>query len=510
MAAEPPPGEGATGSAPAAGTTDAALLRSLLPLTTVVSIGAVIVALDALIVNVALETMSGRLHAPLSTIQWVVTGYTLSLAMVIPLGGWAGHRFGHRRLWMWSLVAFVASSTLCGLSWSAWSLIAFRVLQGIGGGLIIPTGQSIVIQAAGGRRLGSVMGRLNLPLLIGPVLGPTLGGLLIDSLGWRSIFFVNVPICVVVLVLGLRYVPRDAPEPGRGVDWVGLALFSPGLVGIVFGLSDMAGPQGPTATSAVALLVGVVLVAGYFAHARTVGSEHSLIDAALFARRSFLAPVTVGFLFNLLMSGALVLLPLYWQLDRGESALRAGLLVMPQGIGSLITLSVIGRLTDRYGARRLAPVGIVLAVCGTLPYVFLGPTTSYAVLCVALLVRGMGVSCLATPAYAAAYQSLGRPQIPRATTAYNITSRVGGAVGVALAVLVLAQQMDRALPGSRGVTLSAQAVQRVRTEPHLAVSVAHAFGWSFAVLAVVTAAVAIPAFFLPRFLPRPGGGRVPG
>src|ERR1700749_1731951 len=179
----------------------------------VVILGAIMSVLDTTIVNVALNTLSTDLHTPLDNIQWVVTGYMLALAAVIPVTGWAAARFGARRLYVISLILFTAGSALCGLSWSASSLIGARVLQGLGGGMIMPIGQMILVRAAGPQNMARVMSAIGVPIILAPVFGPTIGGLLLDNIGWQWIFFVNLPVGIAAVVAAMRLLPKSEPAP---------------------------------------------------------------------------------------------------------------------------------------------------------------------------------------------------------------------------------------------------------------------------------------------------------
>src|SRR4051795_3579899 len=218
---------------------DEPLSREVWIVASVVVIGVIMSILDTTIVNVALETLSRELHASLSTIQWVSTGYLLSLALVIPLTGWLSERYGAKRIWMISVALFGIGSALCGAAWSAESLIFFRILQGLGGGMIMPVGMSLLAQTAGPHRVGRVMSVIGVPMLLGPILGPVIGGLIVDTISWRWIFYVNIPIVVLALVLAARVLHPDAGRADAGrLDWQGLALLSPGLAAIVFGLSE--------------------------------------------------------------------------------------------------------------------------------------------------------------------------------------------------------------------------------------------------------------------------------
>src|SRR3954469_654936 len=223
--------------------------RPVLAAAAVVVCGAVMTILDSTIVNVAIERLGQAFDARLSTIQWVSSAYLLAIAAVIPLAGWAVDRFGTRRVFMTAVAAFAAGSLLCGLAWSAEALIALRVLQGLGGGLVMPVGMTILAHAAGPERMGRVMALVGVPMLLAPALGPVIGGALLDGASWRLIFFINLPIAVVALVLAARVLPRTTVRRDTRLDVVGLALLAPGLAGLIAGL-----------TSPVWLVAGVLLV----------------------------------------------------------------------------------------------------------------------------------------------------------------------------------------------------------------------------------------------------------
>src|SRR5690242_18692030 len=210
-------------------TADAGLDRGVLMVASVVVLGAIMSILDVTVVNVAINTLARDFKTSLSTIQWVATGYTLALATVIPLTGWAADRFGTKRLYITSISLFVAGSVLSGLAWSSGSLIAFRVLQGLGGGMLMPAGMTILTRAAGPQRVGLVMAIIGVPMLLGPILGPVLGGWLVTDFSWRWIFFINVPIGAAALFMSLRVLPRDIPDAAHRLDWKGLIVLSPAL-----------------------------------------------------------------------------------------------------------------------------------------------------------------------------------------------------------------------------------------------------------------------------------------
>ena len=402
-----------------------------------VVVGLGMALLDTTIVNVALDAIARELHAPLSTIQWVSTAYLLTLAVVIPLAGWFTERIGARRVWLGAVGVFVLGSALCGASWSIGALIAFRVVQGIGGGLIMPVGIGLIASTAGPARMGRVMSVVGVPMLLVPVLGPVIGGVLVDETSWRWIFYINVVLGAVALVLAARLLPRNpAAATKPSLDWLGLALLAPGLAGIVFGLSEVQSHGGIGSPVAWAPLAGgIVLVAGFAIHARR--ARQPLVDVRLFGRPPFTAAAATLFFTGAALYGGLFVMPLYYQLARGASPLVAGLLVAPQGLGAALATPLAGRLTDRHGGGIVAVVGLGLVTLATIPLMFVTEDTNYSWLAVVLLIRGLGVGASLTPATAAAYSTLDRAEIPRATGVVSVLQQLGGSIGVTVLAVVL-------------------------------------------------------------------------
>jgi EmrB/QacA subfamily drug resistance transporter len=448
---------------------------ALLKLAGILVLGALAPLLDSTIVNVALHTLGRELGAPVATIQWVTTGYLLALSMAIPATGWAVRRFGGKRVWLASLALFLAGSVLSGIAWSTASLIAFRVLQGVGGGLMLPVLQTLLLRAAGGRRIGRLMAVVTLPALIGPIFGPVVGGLIVGHLSWRWIFFVNVPIVLLAVALAWRFLPADAPEGGGQLDWPGLLLLSPGLAGLVDGLAQ-AGERGGFAHPAVLLpLAAAALLLTAFV-LRSLRIRAPLIDLRIFRSRSFGASSALLFLSGLALFGPMLLLPLYYQQVRGETVVAAGLLLAPQGLGSLLARAA-GGLADRIGPRPVVLGGILLTALGTLPFVLAGGRTGYLVLALALVVRGVGLSSANLAVMVGAYQGMPRERIPDASSTTRIMQQLGGSFGAAVLATVLQQQLI-AHSGAGGQALAFD----------------HAFGWALA----LTALAAVPALLLPR------------
>jgi EmrB/QacA subfamily drug resistance transporter len=349
----------------ASGRMDPALVRLVIVLLT----GAIPALLDTAIVNVAVNTIGHDLHTTVSSVQWVITGYLLSFAMVIPLSGWALARFGGRTVWLASLSLFLAGSIASGAAWNIGSLVAFRVAQGLGGGMLTPLLTTLLVQAAGAKRMGRLMAAISLPVVVVPIFGPVVGGLIISNVSWRWCFYVNVPICLAGLVLAWRGLPA-ARAPGRPprLDVPGLLLLPPAIIALLYGLAQVSSSGGfGSATVIVSLSAGTVLLAGYVVYALSAPGE-PLVDLRLLRVRAFAGASSMMFLAGLSIYGAMLLLPLYFQQVRQDSALTAGLLMAPQGIGSLLPRTMAGRLVDAIGPRLVAVAGMLVAAAGTVPF----------------------------------------------------------------------------------------------------------------------------------------------
>jgi EmrB/QacA subfamily drug resistance transporter len=478
------------------------LTPEIVTLAAVVVLGSIMTILDATIVNVALPTLGREFGTSISVIQWVPTIYLLAFASVIPLTGWASERFGAKRVWLVSLAVFMLGSLLCGLSRSVTELIVFRVLQGLGGGMIMPVGQAILARAAGPTRIGRVMSIVGVPLLLGPVAGPAIGGAIVGSTTWRWIFFVNLPVGAVALALALWLLPTSPTRPRTRLDIRGLVLASGGIAILLFGLGRVAtGGASQSALGLVACVAGLALVASFGIHA--LRTQHPLIDVRLFARRGFTAAALTNLVLGMALFGVALLLPLYFEIVRGRTPLETGLLLIPQGLGAALAMPVAGSLTDRIGARPVVVTGIGLALAGTAAYTQITATTPYAYLAAALLAVGAGLGATITPSMAVAFQSAGRESIASATGAIGTIQRVAGSLGTALLAVTLQRAMTAALPGFRGgvAQAGALAAERAGALPALA----HSFGVTFWLALALTAAALAPALLLPRPARRQAG-----
>src|SRR5689334_8076986 len=354
-------------------------------------VGGIAAILDSTMVTLAIRTLMVKLPSTTDRIQWVTTGFLLAMAVAIPVTGWAERRWGGRRVWMAALVLFVLASVLCAGAWSDTALIGCRVLQGFSAGLIFPLMQTLAVRAAGGRVNSRLMAAVSLPIALGPILGPVIGGVILNWLSWRWLFLVNVPIVAAGLLLARRYLPDDRPLPSAGrvrLDWVGLTLLAPALTGVLLGLSQLAQHGGiGSAGVLVPLLAGIVLLVAFVAWACRPGDHEPVVDVRLLRARSLGSAAAVLFTAGGAMYAGMFLLPLYYQQLRGDSVLVAGLLLIPQGVGALVSRFVVGALVDRFGARTVTVAGFLLAAVATVPFTLAGAGTSLWWLGAVLLVR---------------------------------------------------------------------------------------------------------------------------
>lgn len=419
-------------------------------LLTALIVGGVTAILDTTIVAIGLHTLTVELDAPVSTIQWVSTGYLLALALAIPFVSWAQSRFGGKLLWLFALTLFLLGSVLSAGAWNAESLIAFRVLQGLGGGVMFPLMQTLAMQHVAPESRTRTMALVSLPIALGPIVGPVLGGLVLNWLNWRWLFLINIPIGIVGLILAVAFIADDRPlhdTQHERLDIVGAVLLTPALGGLLYGLSNAHAVGGFARTDVLAPGIGgMILLAAFIAWAiRRTGP--ALVDVHLLAVRSVRASsITLTFLGAALFAGTF-LLPLYFQALHGYSVLDAALILIPQGVGSLLARFVAGRLVDKFGARLVAVVGFLIIAAATVPFAFADAETSLWVLSVALFVRGLGLGIVLIPVMTVAYLDIRPDQMPHASGITRIVQQLGGAFGTALVAVVLTAVADHTHAG---------------------------------------------------------------
>lgn len=490
----------------------------LLKIAGVCVLGSMMAVVDTTVVTVAQRTFVATFDTTQAVVAWTMTGYTLALAAVIPLAGWAADRFGTKRLFVGSVLAFTLGSLLCAMAPTINLLISFRVIQGLGGGMLMPLVLTILTREAGPRRMGRVLAVLGVPMLLGPVFGPVLGGWLIDSFSWPWIFWINLPVGLIAGVLAAVVFPPDHPAPSETFDFVGMLLLSPGLATFLYGVSVI--PARGTISDRhvwIPVAIGLLLITGFVFHA-LYRADHPLIDLRLFTNRIVALANAAMFCFAASFFGAGLLFPSYFQELLHQTPLQAGMSMVPRGLGAMLTMPLAGSLMDKRGPGKVLLVGVTLIAAGMGIFAYgVAVRADYLpTLVTGLTIMGLGMGCTMMPLSAAAVQTLAPQQIARGSTLVSVNQQVAASMGTALMSVILTDQFNRSDTISAGhkiATLQENSARRgTPVEPstlpkqaldpdfpgNLLHDLSHAYGVVFVVAVVLVALTFIPVALLPK------------
>jgi EmrB/QacA subfamily drug resistance transporter len=400
-------------------------------------LGPLITNIDSTVVNVSLVALGKDLHTTLTTLQWVITGYLLALALMLPLSGWLVGRFGAKRVYLGCFSAFTLASLLCGISTSIHTLIAARILQGMAGGLLAPMAQMMVAREAP-RHIARVMSVMTIPIILGPIFGPSLAGFILQHASWHWIFFINLPIGLFAVLIAAWILPSDhTGNVRRSFDFSGFLLISPGLVLLLYGLESFSTYPAAQTRNLLLLAAAVALLLAFGRHAFRRGAA-ALVDLQLFRDASFRASARTQFLVNGLALGGQMLTPLYLLSALHLSPGRVGLLLAMGGIGAMCVYPSMGMMTERFGSRRVSTTGALIALLASVALAAIPPASLVTwMICLILFVRAIGMGSISIPSITAAYSSLPRSAVPVATTALNIVQRIGGPVSTTIIAICL-------------------------------------------------------------------------
>ncbi|WP_367295921.1 DHA2 family efflux MFS transporter permease subunit [Levilactobacillus yonginensis] len=435
-------------------------------------IGAIAPLLDTTMTNVALATIMKSMAVSVNAVQWVTTSYVLALGIAVPIAGWATNWFDGKQLYLGALIVFLAGSIVSSWANTLPWLVSGRVIQGAAAGFVTPLITTLIVQATGGQNLGKLMAVVGMPAVLIPILGPTIGGYLIQALNWHWIFLINIPLVLISLVLLAWKMPAfPAPKAGKHLDIPSISLLAGLFITAIIGITRFSsGDKFLSANVLTPLIMATALLLGYILYAWLLPTK-ALVSLQLFKSATFNASAVILMLSGIAVNGAMFLLPLYLQNSRGLSVVWSGTYLIAQGVGLLLSRSQIGKLTDSIGARWVVLGSILIAIAGTLPFVFFTAKTSTWLLLFVLFIRGIGQGGLTIPVMADSYTGLPQHLVAEATTATRMLQNIGGAMGTAVLATIIQHEFPLV-----GLNAAYQT----------------AFMWSVGFIAVT----AIPAWFL--------------
>jgi EmrB/QacA subfamily drug resistance transporter len=387
-------------------------MKAILPPLMAIIVGMIMVILDSTVVNNAIPKLVEYFGTDLKTIQWTVTGYTLALSAVIPLAGWMTDKFGSKQIFMVTIALFTIGSVLCGIAQTPEQLIIYRIIQGLGGGMVSPIGMAMVFKLAPPERRGSIMGLLGIPMLMAPAFGPVLSGWLVDSVSWHWIFIINLPIGIIAFILGFKYLPKSARHEAPHLDILGVCLAPIAFSMLAYGVSE-GGTSWSSAAAITGLSVGgIALLIFIFVE---LSQKHPLLELKVFKSSDFTRSIILTWIVQLALFGAMLILPLYLQGVMHYTALETGWILMPQAICAGIGMPISGRLFDKIGARPLAFSGLAAVSVALFMLSNISVGTSLWVIILSICIMGLGMGFSMMPLNTHVLNSAPRSLVGRVT-----------------------------------------------------------------------------------------------
>ena len=403
--------------------------------------GIFMIILDSTVVNVAFQTLRREFGGSIADSQWVLSIYVLALGITTPVSGFLGDRFGTKRIYLLGLSMFAFGSFLCGVAPSLFMLILARALQGIGGGIAQPLGPAMIYRAWPMNKIGTALGYFGLVLTVAPALGPMLGGYLVDANLWRLIFFINVPIGILGVFLGSRFLRNDKSPQTPKLDPIGLVLSIIGFGSVLYAASVAASNGWTAGNTLLFFSIGIVALIA-FAIVELYVVKDPMLNLRLFKNRIFTNATVIGYVATVALFGAEFLMPLYLQAMRGRTAIETGTILLGVALASGITTQLAGRLYDRIGPRPIVVLGFAILIANTWQLARIEALTPMSWIVGLLILRGLGVGLVLQTTFTTAMGSVPRPQMTRGSSLQNSTRFVIQAVAVAALATVLSSTLS--------------------------------------------------------------------
>jgi DHA2 family multidrug resistance protein len=397
-------------------------------------------ALDTTIANVALPTMTGNLGASPDNITWVLTSYIVAAAIMTPMTGWLSDRFGRKELFLTSVVGFTVASMLCGLAWSLESIVLFRLLQGIFGAAIVPLSQTFLLDINPKERHGQAMAIWGAGIMLGPILGPMLGGWITENLTWRWVFFINLPIGIVAFLGMAAYLPKIAAR-ARSFDFFGFAMLSLG-VGALQLMLDRGGEVDWFSSVEIWTELALSITGFWVFTIHTLTAEQPFIDPRIFLDRNFVTGLLVIFVMGVLILASMALLPPMLSTIFGYSTVTTGLVMGPRGVGTMASMLIAGRIMHKIDPRLLVVVGFLLTAQSLYTMVGFSPQMDDRLILTSGVIQGLGMGMVFVPLSTIAFATLDARFRTDATALFSLVRNIGSSIGVSVMTVMLTRNIQ--------------------------------------------------------------------
>ncbi|KAB2493450.1 MDR family MFS transporter [Priestia endophytica] len=412
-----------------------------------IAFAAIAPMLDSTMVNIAIDKLNKDFNTTLDTIQWSITGYVLALAIAGPVSGWLMNKFNGKKIFIGAVIAFGVTSVLAGISWNISSFVFFRLLQGFSAGIITPIMSTLLVKTAGPENLGKVIAIVSTPMILGPILGPVIGGFIVQVASWHWIFFINVFIVLIAVPFMMKTIPDFKPfNKDSKLDVFGVINLSLMSATVIYGITKAARHASFNNSETILWMgIGLSLAVIYFIYNR-IRKNQTVLPMNLFAHKSFTASSIGLLLANIAILGPMLILPLFFQNFRHFTAIEAALALIPQGVGMLVTRPLIGKMIDKIGAKYVVMVSLVLSLIGSIPLIFITDKTSMIWISIVLFIRGTSIGGINLPLTSDAYTGLDSKQLPEASIGINIIENLGSSFGSAVIATVVANAVQGLQP----------------------------------------------------------------
>jgi len=409
-------------------------------ITVSIMLGTIMQVLDTTIANVALPSMTGDLGASQDTINWVLTSYIVAAAIMTPVTGWLADRLGRKELFLTSVVGFVVMSMLCGIAWSLESMVAFRLMQGVFGAAIVPLSQTFLLDINPRERHGQAMAIWGAGIMVGPIIGPTLGGWLTESFNWRWVFFINLPVGIIAFLGSAAYLPSVARRI-RNFDFFGFAMLSLG-VGALQLMLDRGGEVDWFSAVEIWIELGLALTGFWVFIVHMVTAEHPFIDPKIFLDRNFATGLVFIFVIGVILLASLALLPPMLSTIFGYPTITTGVVMAPRGVGTMISMLIVGRIVRIVDPRILVVVGLLLTAQSLYTMSGFSPQMDFWPIISTGIVQGLGLGLVFVPLSTVAFATLEARYRTDATALFSLVRNIGSSIGISIVTVVLTQNIQ--------------------------------------------------------------------